>query len=92
MKLEDKASDAPNKSSQRHIKLEVVDELVEILGLCLYFASQYLVLFLNFRYIIIVGRLKDFGYENMWSPWIQCNMSQAMVAKGCKLKKKLLGR
>ncbi len=40
--LEDKTSDAPNKSLQRHIKLEVMDELVEIVGQCPYFASKYL--------------------------------------------------
>ncbi len=28
--LEDKASDTPDKSSQRHIRLEIVDKLVEI--------------------------------------------------------------
>ncbi len=41
-KLEDKAIDAPSKSLQRHIRLEVVDELVEIVGACPYFASKYL--------------------------------------------------
>ncbi len=31
-KLEDKASDAPNKCLQRRMRLAVVDELVEIVG------------------------------------------------------------
>ncbi len=84
-KLEDKASDAPNKFLQRHIKLEVIDELVDIEGQCPWFASKYLALFLKFWNYINLGRLKEFGYENMWSSGMQCNMSQTMVAIGCKL-------
>ncbi len=30
--------------------------------------------------------MKEFGYKNMWSSWIECNMSPTMVAKGCKLQ------
>ncbi len=26
-------------------------------------------------------RLKEFGYKNVWSTWIHCNMSPTMVAK-----------
>ncbi len=40
--LEDKESDVLNKSLQRHIRLEVVDEVVEIVGQCPNFASKYL--------------------------------------------------
>ncbi len=39
---QDKASDASNKSLQRYIRLEVDDELVEIVSQCPYFASNYL--------------------------------------------------
>ncbi len=41
-KLEDKASDASNKSLQRRMSLEVVDESVEIVGQRPYCASKYL--------------------------------------------------
>ncbi len=41
-KLKDKASDAPSKSLQRRIRLEVVDTLVEIVGQRRYCASKYL--------------------------------------------------
>ncbi len=67
------------------MRLEVVDELVEIVGSCPYFASKYIAKFLNCFINIIVGRLKEFGYKNMWSSWVQCNMSPTMVAIGCKL-------
>ncbi len=40
-KPEDTASDAPSNSLQRRMRLEVVDELVEIVGACAYFASKY---------------------------------------------------
>ncbi len=39
-KLEDTASEAPNKILQRSMELEAADELVEIVGSCPYFASQ----------------------------------------------------
>ncbi len=42
MKLDDKAADAPNKSLQQCVRLEVLDELVEIVYQSPYFASQYL--------------------------------------------------
>ncbi len=67
------------------MRLEVVDELVEIVDSCHYFASKYLPQFLNCWKNIIVGRLKEFAYKNMWSSWIQCHMSPTMVAKDCKL-------
>ncbi len=41
-KPEDTASNATNNFSQRRMQLEVVDELVEIVGSCPYFASEYL--------------------------------------------------
>ncbi len=41
-KPKDRASDAPNNCFQRHMRLEVVDELMEIVGACPYFASKYL--------------------------------------------------
>ncbi len=41
-KLKDKASDAQSKSLQRRARLEVVDELVEIVDSCPYFGSKYL--------------------------------------------------
>ncbi len=68
------------------MKLEVVDELMEIVGAYPYFAATYLTSFLNCWKDIIVGRLKEVGYKkNMWSSWIQCNMSPTMVAKGYNL-------
>ncbi len=66
---------------QRRMRLEVVDELVEIVGPSPYFASKYLALFLNCWTNIIVGRLKEFGYKNIWSPWIQRNISPNIVSK-----------
>ncbi len=41
-KTEDTGSDAPNKFLQRRMRLEVVDELVEMVGSCPYFTSKYL--------------------------------------------------
>ncbi len=41
-KPEDMGSDAPNNFLQRRMRLEVVYELVEIVGSCPYFASKYL--------------------------------------------------
>ncbi len=41
-KVEDTGSDAPNKVLQRRMRLEVVGELVEIVGSCPCFASKYL--------------------------------------------------
>ncbi len=67
------------------MRLEVVDELVEIAGSCPYFASNYVALFLNCWTNIIVGRFKEFGYKNIWASWKRCNMSPTMVAKGCTL-------
>ncbi len=64
-KLESKASDAPCKPLQRRMRLEVVDELVEIVGRRPYCASTYLVSFLNCWNNTIMGRLKEFGYKNM---------------------------
>ncbi len=42
------------------LRLEVVDELVEIVGAYTYFASKYLAQFINCGTNIIVGRLKEF--------------------------------
>ncbi len=42
-----------------------LDELVDIEGQCPWFASKYLALFPKFWNNIILGRLKEFGYENM---------------------------
>ncbi len=67
------------------MRLEVVDELVNVVGSCPNFALKYLASFLNSWKNSIVGRLKRFTYKNMWSAWIQCNMSPTMVANGCKL-------
>ncbi len=39
---EDTGSDALSRFLQRRMRLEVVDELVEIVGSCPYFASKYL--------------------------------------------------
>ncbi len=69
---------------QRRMRLEVVDEFVEIVGLCPYFASKYLALFLCWWTNIILGRLKELGYKNIWSSWIQRNISPNIVSKGCK--------
>ncbi len=44
-KPEDAASDASNIFLQRRMRLEVVDELVEMVGSCPYFASNYLAKF-----------------------------------------------
>ncbi len=41
-KLDDKASDVPGKSLQKCMRLEAVDELVEIVGQSFYFESKYL--------------------------------------------------
>ncbi len=57
------------------MSLEVVDELVEIIGQRPYYAAK----FLNCWNNIIVGRLKEFGYMNMWSTWIHSNMSPIMI-------------
>ncbi len=65
--------------------VKVVDDIVEIVCHCPYFASKYLAWVLNVWNNIIVGHLKEVGYENMWLSWIQRNMSQALDAKGCKL-------
>ncbi len=74
---------------QSRMRLEVVDKFVEILGSWPYFASKYLVKFLNCWTNTIFGRLKEFGYENVWSSWIQFNMSPTMVTIGCKLSSPL---
>ncbi len=42
------------------MRLEVVDELIKIVGACPYFALQYLAWFLNCWENIIVGWLKEF--------------------------------
>ncbi len=42
-KPENTASDAPNNYLQRRMRLQVVDELMEIVGACPYFGSTYLV-------------------------------------------------
>ncbi len=41
-KPEDTASDAPNNFLQRPMRLEVVDESMEIVNACPYFVSKYL--------------------------------------------------
>ncbi len=69
------------------MRLEVVDEFVEIVGLCPYFASKYHAFFLYWWTNIIVGRLKELSYKNIWSSWIQRNMSPNIVSKGCKFPK-----
>ncbi len=63
---DDEVSDAPNESLQRRMWLEVVDELMEILGKIPYWASKYLAYFLNCWNNTIIGRFKEFGYKNMW--------------------------
>ncbi len=40
---------------------------MDFIDQCPYFASKYLAYFRNSWNNIIVGRLKEFGYENMWS-------------------------
>ncbi len=61
----------------KFILLEFVDQYVEILNACPYFASKYLIQFLNYWKTIVVGRMKELGYKNMWSSWIQCYMSSS---------------
>ncbi len=34
-----------------------------------------------------MGRLKEFGYKDMLSTLVHRNMSQTVIAKGCKLYK-----
>ncbi len=60
---------------------DILDELVEIVG-----QSPYCTFF-NCWNSTIMGRLKVFGYKNMWSTWIHHKLPPppTMIAKGCKL-------
>ncbi len=64
--------------------IELVDELGDIVAQNPYCTSNYVALFINCWNNTSVGRLNNFGYRNMWSSWIHCNMSPTMVAKECK--------
>ncbi len=79
MKTEDKAADAESKSLQQCARLEVLNELVEIVDQSPYFASQYLAFILNCWNCTIMRRLTEFGYKNMWSTWLHRNMSSIMI-------------
>ncbi len=65
-KLEGKASNELSKSFQMRMGLEIVDELMEIVGQNPCCTSKCLTKFLNCRNNTIMGRLKEFGYQNMW--------------------------
>ncbi len=54
--------------------LQVVHELVDIVGESPYCASKYLAKFLSRWNNTIMGRLKEFDYKNMWLTWIHHNM------------------
>ncbi len=55
--------------------LEVVDELVKIVGKSLYCTLKFLANFGDCLNDTIKGRLKDFGYKNMWTTLIYHNLS-----------------
>ncbi len=60
---------------QRRMRLDVVDEVVDIVGQSPYSSSKYLAKFLNCWNNTIIGRLKEFGYKNMWLTWMRHNLS-----------------
>ncbi len=67
--------------------LEVVDELVEIVGQRPYYASSYPAWILNCSNNIIKGQLKDFGNKNTWSTWPHHSLSSNHDREGLQIVK-----
>ncbi len=69
------------------MRLGVVDEFVKIVGLSPYCMLKYFA-----KFLLIMGRLKEFGYKNMWSTWIHHNLSPNHDRERLQIVKPLLDR
>ncbi len=64
-------SDAPGKSLQKHIRLEIVDELMKVVNR----TSRTPAKFLNWSKKAELRRLAGLGYKKKWPMWIPLNLS-----------------
>ncbi len=85
-KLENGASTAPSKSVQRYMILEVVDDLVEVVGQSPYSRSRDPAKLLNSSKNTVWRWFTGVGNRKKCSTWICPTCSPAMIAKGCKLQ------
>ncbi len=73
-------------------ELEVLDQLVEIVGQRPYCTSKYFAQFPNFWNNTIMERLNNFGYKSMWSTWVHHNLSPTNDREMLQIVKRLQDR
>ncbi len=79
-KLDDEVGDAPNKSLQRGMRLEVRGDHRPYLAILSCWNNT------------IIGRLNEFGYKKLWSTWIHNILSPSHNREGLLIVKLLLDR
>ncbi len=89
-KLRGGLSDAQSTFFKSPWVLKEVHELMEIEGLSPYCTSNSLAKLVNRWNNTIIGRLKSFGYQNIWLTWIQYNLSTKHNREKLQIVKLLL--